>query len=363
MRRLGVTLLLAALAACSDGGGPSGQPLVLLSPILDSLFVGDTAPPGAFTVTYRDAAGDTQPPGVVRWRSLTPTVAAVDSVSGEVVAAGPGDAVIIAEANGVQGAALVIVSRPLDLTLVLDTLYLMPGDTITIPVHVLRRGGGAPAPWFAPSPNGAIYTVDAATGLVTAGSPGATLYIVHADSLVDTGVVDVRLLSDTTGGRAFFSIFGTVIRHAGAQARAVNYRRQGDTLTFRFNAGIPSLSTALENVVVTVRDAVVAPGTFTVDSLSPTEAFGQGQDAICRPPRSWALWSTRSSTTTVTALSRRNGVLTITRVDTVTGGLAISGRFRFDAQRVDFYRDPLGVLPVQGTFVAPLVTDLRPCGS
>jgi hypothetical protein len=53
----------------------------------------------------------------------------------------------------------------------------------------------------------------------------------------------------------------------------------------------------------------------------------------------------------------------VTRIVTVTGGLAISGRFRFDAQRTDFYFNPLGVVPVRGTFVAPLITDLRPCGS
>lgn len=51
----------------------------------------------------------------------------------------------------------------------------------------------------------------------------------------------------------------------------------------------------------------------------------------------------------------------MTQVRAVTGGLAISGRFRFDAQRVDFYDDPLGRLPLRGTFVAPLVSDTRTC--
>src|SRR5262245_28013103 len=162
MRRLGVFLFLAASAACSDGGGPSGSPRLIVTPILDSLFVGDTAPPGAFTVTYIDAAGDTQPAGIVRWSSLKPTVATVDSVTGQVVAAGAGDAVITARANGIQGAALVVVSRTLELTLVLDTLYLMPGDTITIPVRVLKQGGAPPAPWFESSLNPAIYAVDSA---------------------------------------------------------------------------------------------------------------------------------------------------------------------------------------------------------
>ena len=73
--------------------------------------------------------------------------------------------------------------------------------------------------------------------------------------------------------------------------------------------------------------------------------------------------STRPAGPDVTALSRDGGTITVTRIVTVTGGLAISGRFRFDAQRTDFYFNPLGVVPVRGTFVAPLITDLRPCGS
>jgi hypothetical protein len=37
--------------------------------------------------------------------------------------------------------------------------------------------------------------------------------------------VDVRLLTDTKGGRTYFTVLGTVIRRTSAQARAVNYRR------------------------------------------------------------------------------------------------------------------------------------------
>ncbi len=352
-----------AAAACGDSGGPVRVPRVLVNPVLDSMFVGDTLPPGALTATYLDAAGDTQPTGPVRWSSSRTSVVTVDSLTGQIVGAGPGEAIVSAVANGVAGAALVVVSRTLDVSLLLDTIYLMPGDTISIPVAVQRRGGSPPAPRFAQSPNLAIYTVDTVTGLLTAIMPGTTRIVVFADTVADTGGVDVRVLADTTGGRGYFTVLGTVIRRAGAEARAVNYRRRGDTLTFRLNLGIPSTGNAAENVVVTLRAPVTAPGVFSIDSLSVAEAFGAGVDPICRPPRPWGLWSTRTTNPTVTALSRHGGTITITRVDTVPGGLAISGRFAFGAQRIDFATDPLGLLPLRGTFVAPLVSDTRPCGS
>ncbi len=357
-----VAAATAAALACGDSGGPAATPRLLVRPVLDSIFVGDTLPPGSWTVTYIDAAGDTQPTGPVSWSSGAPAVATVEATTGRAVGVTDGEAVIFAEANGVTGAALLVVSRTLAVSLLLDTLYLMPGDTITVPVAVLRKGAAAPAPRFAPSLNGAIYTVDTVTGLLTAVSPGGPVrFVVRADTVADTGAVEVRLPADTSPGRGYFTALGTVIRRSGAQARAVNYRRTGDTTTFRLNLGIPTTAGAIENVIVTLRDSVGAAGTFAIDSLSPAEAFGTGADPICRPPRPWALWSTRTTNPTLTALSRRGGAVTVTQVRTVTGGLAISGRFVFDAQRADFYDDPLGRLPLRGTFVAPLVSDTRPC--
>ena len=369
MRRTTLAILLAApvlsgLGACADGGGPD-LALVSISPLLDSLFVGDTVPPGGYTVIYIDAAGDTQPPGPTRWRSTNTAVFTVDSATGRVVAVGPGAAVLAARTNGIEGGALLVVTRTLQVTLLLDTIYVLPGDTFTIPVQVVAKSGVPPAPWFAPSPNAAIYTVDSATGRLTAVSPGGPVqFVVRADTVADTGAVEVKLLTGNFGGRSYFTVLGTVIRRAGAEARATNYRRTGDTLTFRLNAGLPTVGSALENVVITLRDSVFGTGTFAIDSLSPDEAFGSGQDQICRPVRNWGLWSTRITAPTLTALSRDNGTITVTTVDTISGDtLAISGRFLFNAHRTDFYENPLGVLPVRGTFVAPLVKDLQPCSS
>ena len=58
----------------------------------------------------------------------------------------------------------------------------------------------------------------------------------------------------------------------------------------------------------------------------------------------------------IVAISRPGGSITVTQIVPVPGGFAISGRFSFLAQRTDFYTDPLGLLPIRGTFVAPLTT-------
>lgn len=354
IRRLLLGLVLAA--ACGESG-PQISPRVAVDPILDSLFVGDTRP--ARRVTYLDAQGDTQPTGPVRWASSDTAVLGVDSVSGVLVGRRPGSAVLAARANGVRGAALLLVSRTLDLTLLLDTLYLMPGDTITVPVLV-RDKDDSPPPVTFDAPGQAVFTIDTA-GLVTANSPGGPFpFTAHAETVTATGAVEVVQLTDTTGGKGFFTVFGTITRRARRTARAVNYRRQGDTATFRI--AFPLGSPVVENVVITLRDSVAAPGTFAIDSMSPAEAFGAGSNFICRPARAWAIWSLETNPA-VQALSRRNGAITITQVVPVANGLAVSGRFSFTGQRRDLYDDPLGALAVRGTFVAPLITSTDPCPS
>lgn len=358
---------LLVLAACGDGSGPAPQPVVLVSPILDSLFVGDTLAPGTLTVTYLDAAGDTQPTGPVRWFSGSPGVFTVDSLTGRVAGVGAGVGLLSAVANGVTGQALLVVSRPLEIRLLLDTIYQMPGDTFTVPVEVLVKTGPAATVWFT-TPANAVFAIDSATGRDSAKAVGGPLtFIAHAasatDTVADTGAVEVILLSDTTGGKAYFTVFGTAIRRTRAGIRGVNYKRQGDSLTFRLNAAVAVGTVNVENVVFTVRTPVTVPFTFAIDSISPNEAFGTGNDFVCRPARPWGLWSFRTSTTIITALSRPGGSLRINQVMPVSNGFAISGSFTFLALRTDLYDDPLGVLPIRGTFVAPLIADDRPCAS
>jgi hypothetical protein len=174
------------------------------------------------------------------------------------------------------------------------------------------------------------------------------------------GAVEVVVLADTVGGKGSFTVLGTVIRRARAGARAINYRRQGDTTTFRISLPVVSNGVAIENIVITLRDSVGAPGTAAIDSISLSEAFGANSDFVCRPARDWAIWSVLSSPP-VRGLSRQGGTIAITQVASLAHGLAVSGRFRFTGQRSDMYDDPLGALPVRGTFVAPVITDTRSC--
>lgn len=350
---------VALIAACGENG-PAASPRVVVDPLLDSLFVGDTLP--ARSATYLDARGDTQPAGPVRWASRDTTVARVDSVTGEIVGRGPGTAILEARANGVTGTAFLVVSRVLDLSLLLDTIYLMPGDTFTVPVTVHDKDGSPPPVWFQTSVNG-VFTIDSASGRVTATGFGGPLpFAAHADSVTAGGVVEVVQLTDTAAGQGSFSVLGTVIRRARSGARAVHYRRQGDTVTFRISLPIVRQGITVENVLITLRDSVPVPQTFPLDSISRVELLGSGANPICRPPRAWALWSIQTNPP-LRGLSRRGGGITITQVVPISNGRAVSGRFVFTGQRDDLYDDPLAALPIRGTFVAPLITDgRRLCG-
>jgi hypothetical protein len=300
------------------------------------------------------------PAGRVIWASGDAAVATVDTL-GRVAGVGPGPALITARSGNTIGRALVVVSRTLDVALLLDTIYLMPGDTFTVPAQVRRRGGSTPAAWFAAQ--APQFDIDSATGLVTANaaSTNAVPFIVHADTVTDTGAIHVRTLSDTTDGRAYFTLLGTVIRHLSTTARTVNYRLRDNSQAFRLNASLVSRGLVVENLVVTLVDSVTGPKAFLVDSLSPLEALGTGGDFVCQPPRPWALWGSALFDPPINALSRRFGTISITQLDTVANGLIASGRFEFRAQRMDYYDDPGGVIPIRGTFVAPLITDLTTC--
>jgi len=364
MRRIGLTplALAAAVAGCHLGTETPGVPHMIVAPVLDSLFVGDSL--AARQVFYYDANGVQQNPGIVHWSSSDTSVLQVDSTSGVVHGRRGGFARAIAAAQGIEGSALAVVLPPLQITVLLDSLFLMTGDTMTVPVHVAHQAPGSPTVWFSATAN-AVFTIDSATGRETATAPGGPVrFVAHAalgaDTVADSGTVEVVSLTDTIGGKAGYTMFGTVIRSVRTQARATNYPRRGDSLTFRVRAFILQGSRTVEAIVVTARDSVAAPVSFPIDSLSPTEAGGAA-DPVCRPNRNWGTWSTIATVPRLDALSRQGGEITITRVVPIAHGLAISGRFAFTGQRLDMYFDPLGALPIRGTFVAPLIPTLDRC--
>jgi hypothetical protein len=217
--------------------------------------------------------------------------------------------------------------------------------------------------WFGSATN-AVFSIDSASGRITALAAGGPLpFTAHADTVSATGAVEVVQLTDTIGGKGSFTILGTAIRRARAGARAVTYRRQADTATFRIALNVAGGGgSTVENVVITLRDSVAVPKPDAIDSMSLNEAFGSSSDFLCRPLRSYGVWSIQTSPP-LTALSRHGGAIAITKVATVAHGRAVSGRFSFTAQRVDFYGNPLAALPIRGTFVAPLIADnSRRCG-
>jgi hypothetical protein len=360
MNRYVLALLgAAALAACGDLGAGHGFGAVSLSPLLDSIFVGDRLV--ARQVTYVDPNGNIAPAGPITWSSSDTSVAQIDSVSGAITGKKRGASVIVAKAQGTSGGALVVVSDTLDITLLLDTIYMMPNDTLTVPIVVKKANPPAAAVWFTAATGTTVYSVDSASGRMTALANGGPIpYIVHADSLRDTGYVYVMTLSDTTGGKMFFSVRGTANTHVGGPAAAMNYMSRSGQQAFQLSGNFISNGRILQLVQITRPDSVIAAGVYPIDSLSPLEdpAASVAPPGTCSAPRPWAIWNAQNA---ILAYSRQGGTLGITQLVTVTNGQAISGHFTFTAQRADFYGDPLGLLAITGSFVAPLVPGSQGC--
>src|SRR2546427_8319549 len=164
--------LCAALAACVKS--TTLPKFVVLDPIFDSVFVGNQKP--LPSVIYFD--GDklqTPPASAVTWQSSDPTVLAVNNPSGQIKGLKRGSAFVSATVESTQGSEIVAVPDSVDITLLVDTLYLLPGDTMTIPTIILHRDPPLPTVSYDPSPDPTVYTVDA-NGRVTATStPGGPI--------------------------------------------------------------------------------------------------------------------------------------------------------------------------------------------
>ena len=368
MKRHVFVLCLAAATALGCVNVSDNQALLpVVAPILDSVFVGDTLP--ARSVFLRDQQGGLHDPGTVRWQIVPTSVATIDSVTGKIVGVSKGSAVVLATVSGVTSPALVVVSRPLEMTLLLDTIYLMPSDTITVPL-VMKQKTAAPLTLrFDTSATPSVYTIDTLSGVVTAHTNGVVRYVARLTdgmySVADTGAVGVMSLADTLGnGKYFMTAFGTAIRHQTGGALAVNYRRTNGHHGFRLLDTLTS-STVDERVLITLPDSALGTGpALEIDSISPAEVAGSAGDPGCSPPRPWALWASVPADPQRAALvayahgtpsSAVAGELIITSyVTAASGGAIIGGRYFFQARRGDLYGDPLGAEMIQGTFVAPL---------
>jgi len=368
MKRYVFVLCLTAATALGCVNVSDNQLLLpIVAPILDSVFVGDTL--AARSVFLRDAHGGLHDPGTVRWQIVPTSVATIDSVTGKIVGVSKGSAVVLATVSGLTSPALVVVSRPLEMTLLLDTIYLMPGDTITVPLVMKQKTPAPPVLRFDTSATSSVYTIDTLSGVVTAHANGVVRYVARLTdgtySVADTGAVGVMSLADTLGnGKYFMTAFGTAIRHQSGGALALNYRKTNGSLGFRLLDTLTS-ATVDERVLITLRDAVLGSAPpLEIDSISPAELAGSAGDPGCSPPRPWAVWASipadpqRAAVVAYahgTPSSAVAGELIITSYVTAgSGGAIIGGRYFFQARRGDLYGDPLGAETIQGTFVAPL---------
>lgn len=365
MKRILVwTALSVVLLACGLDVGPLGAPKIVLTPVLDSMFLGDQLVKRQ--VTFIDAHGAVQDPGPVVWSTRDTGTIAIDPATGKITSKAPGNAVILADAQGAEGFAVIVVSPLLKVTMLVDTIFAMPGDTFTVPVDVHHEAPGTPTVWFSATAN-AAFTIDSASGLMTATAVGGPFQIVaHAalgpDTVTDGGTVEVSQLADTSGGGAYYTIFGTVQRARRVAVRGSIYPRPGGTptlrLTFKSMQG-PTVEEELDILLVTPpADARVIP----VDSISIAASPGAGPvDPFCHPPGNWSAWFTLINAARLVGLSRSGGSITVSQVVTVPHGLVMSGHFYLPEQRTDRYDDPTGVLPIHGSFIAPVITDPTPC--
>ena len=373
MKRYWLVLTVVAAAACFDVS--SGvQSFLVVSPILDSLFVGDTIPPRSVSLVGSD--GVSRNPGVVSWSISPESVATVDSVTGKIVGVSKGSALLLAHAAGVTSPALVVVYRPLDLTLLMDTVVVLPGDTLSLGpfLAVRQKVPSATTLSFDSSASPRVYTIDTTTGLIRAqGTGGPVRYVARLSdgthTVADTGAVVVYTLADTNSpGHFFMTATGTAILHQGGPAIALNYlAANGFRRAFRLTDSLTTADgTSINKVIVTLKDSLTSTGPFEIDSLNPQEAGSQISSftAFCNPPRPWAYldvtptspiaagYQAYSHTTPPDSIA---GHLFITQyVAAAGGGAIISGRFMFVAQRTDLYTVPAGVEVIRSTFVAPV---------
>lgn len=353
------------LAACSLDVAPLHSPKLVLTPVLDSVFVGDLLVKRQ--VTYYDDHGNTADPGVVTWSTTDTSVISVDATTGRITGHGAGIAALFADAqNGtVQGFAVIVVSPALKATLLVDTIMMMPGDTFRVPVEVLHRSAGSPAVWFTPVAN-ATATVDSATGLITANAVGGPVALtLHAalapDTVTDGGTVEVLQLSDTLGGSAYYTMYGSAQRARRVAVRGSIYPRNGGAPTFRLSFTTVAGAITTEEADMVLRTPPAGPGVFPIDSLGVQESASQTLDPYCSPPRDWGQWFTLLQGARLDAVSRLGGSLTISQIAVVPHGLAVSGHFYLPVQRTDRLDDPTGLLPIRGMFVAPVITAAANC--
>ena len=343
--------LCAAVAACTQS--TSLPKFVALDPIFDSVFVRTQKP--LPSVIYFD--GDklqTPPASAVTWQSSDATILDVNNPPGQMRGLKRGTAFAIATVENTQGSEIVAVPDTVDITLLVDTLYLLPGDTMTIPAIILYRDNPPVVTYDAPA-NSFFAIPDPTKGRVEATTTpgGPVTYTVHADEVTATGGVYVLDPTSPASRKAFFSVVGpsvvgAAVSHLYASPQVISYTSTGGNPAFRISA---AASSSEQVVQVTVPQAVgTTPPAFAIDSITPADS------STCTPPRAWAIWSTPTSTA-YSGNPDPGQQISITRLVSDGGsGLVAGGRFAYRARRGEVYLSPLSILKITGVFVARLTT-------
>lgn len=343
-RAIILTSILVSAVAC--GENPTvGQVAVRVevSPSADTVAVGEVS--ARLSATAFNVRDEPLHGALFTWRSDQPFIVHVDSLTGSVRGIAPGVAAITARTGAVLDTAEVFVLDLFSLSLPLDTLLLAPGDTFTIPVDLIVRGGATPPQVRFSGGAAAVATVDPATGLVTAVNAGVVGFEVRADSLVATGGIEVLVLTDTTFGLVYLRLSGAATRSGRLSSRAFNHPTDDAGTAFNLKAPGPGQ----ELLAILLTDSLVGPRVDTVGTLDPA-AFVP--EVVCLPPISFSFYIDPARTT---ALSLAGGRVAVTTLTPLVGGSAISGRFDLTLQRTDI-AGAAGQIRARGTFIVPLIS-------
>ncbi len=264
-----------------------------ITPTSLTLTTGETR---TLVATARDAQNNVLPDVSVYWRSTTPGVATVDSVTGKVKAIAPGAAAITATSEGVSAAISVTVTRPavarIDLTpsTLALTMY-SPGEQL---VAIARDASGvevadAVIKWGTSASGVAIVS---STGVVTAVGIGSATITAFTTTPTDT----VRAQASVVVSRA-------LVNSVTVQPTSLSLRvGESDTLT----------AILLNAVGAPVPEAVVnwTSSDITVATVDPdagiVRALTVGSTTIK------ATSEGKSGTATVTVTRRPVKTLTVT---------------------------------------------------
>lgn len=258
--RLLSLVALSVLAACSsDPAAPECTvTAVAILPRTASVQVGATSTLTS-TVTASNCATTPSP----TWSTSDGSVATV-SGSGVVTALSPGTATITATAGGRSDAATITVT-PVPVASVTATVRaatLLVGDTMTATATVRDAAGNAltrSVVWSSTAPT--VASVDAASGRITAVTPGTTT--ITATSEGRSGTVTVSVLARVASVTVSFSAAPRVIGET-ANATAIVREASGAVLAgrvVRWSSAAPAIATvdSLTGVIT-----AVAPGRASI---------------------------------------------------------------------------------------------------